>query len=499
MTHTTKNLFGLTLSKIKSLHFHQENPTLKQLYDSYQDYQKQKKKFHPKNIESDNVHLKNPLIKDLKINFGHNTTEKADADDGTRNRRRGISLKSEPAFSIQMPEYRYRQIHQNLYKNTRNVQNPLVPLHTLKKDIAQWTNLPAQLREILQSEYFVDWGKVLKTDTSQKDLTTKFLTQFEDFEKVESVIIPASSVMPEEMEQHNESTLLENSQDDDDNQIFDSDYAPPPESLRGGKMNQATLCVSSQVGCSMQCSFCFTGTQKMKRNLTTGEIVGQYMNAQLVAAQRNLSIARFVFMGMGEPLYNYRAVKEAIQILTEDFGVSGKKIIVSTCGVVPAMKKLTRELNVHLAVSLHATNNELRDKIVPVNRMFPIEELMDACRDFDKNNGRKLSFEYVMLEDVNDSYEDVVALAKLLHGLNCSVNLIPFNPWPGSPYKSSPKNRIVKFSQYLYFHKIPAPIRWSRGDDTMAACGQLKSDGETKTNFLETHPLYNGAKKRESV
>lgn len=525
MTHLKKNLFGFTFQKLKSnFQFNINNELINKAFQLKTNSELESGILQNKDASnraniSNEINEANELdllridqLKDIEI-----TKNVPQIPERKRN-----STNSTPYFEIKLPEYRLKQIKNNMYKNYRN--NP----HMIQQlvPIREWTDLPLSLRMILDSEFTIDWGKVTTEDVA-KDMTVKFLSKLEDNEMVESVIIPAHPKKGSDNQEQNENNrsinpinsinqLYRNKKIKDkyNENEFDSDYAPLEttyistfRNYTGSKaanstsqstesthsptnLLPATLCVSSQVGCSMQCSFCFTGTQKMKRNLTSGEIIGQFMNAQQIAFPKNLSISNIVFMGQGEFGYNYRNVKDAIEVFTEELGISGKKIIVSTCGVVPAMKKLTKEMKVNLAVSLHATNDELRDKIVPINRMFPLKELMEACKDFEQNSGKRLSFEYVMLDGINDSYEDAKNLVRLLKGLSCSVNLIPFNPWPGTPYKSSPNDRIVKFSQFLYYNKIPAPIRWSRGDDILAACGQLRSDEELKSNLLDTHPLY---------
>ncbi len=246
-----------------------------------------------------------------------------------------------------------------------------------------------------------------------------------------------------------------------------------PESGRG------TLCVSSQVGCTLNCSFCSTAQQGFNRNLTTGEII-----AQLLVANRALGrdpkgervITNVVMMGMGEPLLNYDNVLPALNLMMDDFGygLSWRRVTVSTAGVVPMMDKLHQAMNVSLAVSLHATNDALRDELVPINRKYPIKELMEACRRFVGDDTRKrVTIEYVMLDGVNDSLEDARALMKVLRGVPNKINLIPFNPFPNSPYRSSPQERINAFRDVLMSAGYNTVTRKTRGDDIDAACGQL--------------------------
>ncbi len=264
-----------------------------------------------------------------------------------------------------------------------------------------------------------------------------------------------------------------------------------PESDRG------TLCVSSQVGCTLNCTFCHTGTMPLVRNLTTAEIVGQVLIARdrlgdfpggtpppdgLVPSGEGMrAVSNIVFMGMGEPLYNFGAVRDAIAILTDGEGLSlsKRRITVSTSGVVPEMERLGAECGTMLAVSLHATNNALRDKLVPLNRKYPIERVLQACRGYPgASNARRITFEYVMLKGVNDTPAEAKALVRLLKGVPAKINLIPFNPWPGSPYECSDWETIERFSEIVFNAGYASPVRTPRGRDILAACGQLKSETE---------------------
>jgi 23S rRNA (adenine2503-C2)-methyltransferase len=255
------------------------------------------------------------------------------------------------------------------------------------------------------------------------------------------------------------------------------------------------LCVSSQVGCTLNCTFCHTGTQGWARNLTTAEIVGQAMVARdrlgdfpggvaptdgLVPSGEGVrAVSNIVFMGQGEPLYNFEPVRDAIGVLTDGEGLSlsKRRITVSTSGVVPEMAGLGEQCGTMLAVSLHATNDPLRDKLVPLNRKYPIAELMQACRDYPgASNARRITFEYVMLKGVNDSPAEARALVRLLKGLPAKINLIPFNPWPGSPYECSDWETIERFSEIVFNAGYASPVRTPRGRDILAACGQLKSE-----------------------
>src|SRR4051812_36623428 len=259
---------------------------------------------------------------------------------------------------------------------------------------------------------------------------------------------------------------------------------------------RATLCVSSQVGCTLTCSFCHTGTQRLVRNLTPGEIVGQLMVARdrlgdwpggtppegaIVPTDGGRFVTNIVMMGMGEPLYNFEAVRDALLIVSDGdgLGISKRRITLSTSGVVPHIARAGEEIGTMLAISLHAVRDELRNELVPLNRKYRIAELLDACRNYPGvSNARRITFEYVMLKDVNDSMADAKALVKLLKGIPAKINLIPFNPWPGTKYECSDWEQIEKFSEYVFNAGYSSPVRTPRGRDILAACGQLKSATE---------------------
>ena len=258
-----------------------------------------------------------------------------------------------------------------------------------------------------------------------------------------------------------------------------------PDSDRG------TLCVSSQVGCTLNCRFCHTGTMRLVRNLNAGEIVGQVMLARDALGEwpsqpEGRMLSNIVMMGMGEPLYNFDQVRDALKIVMDGdgLGLSRRRITLSTSGVVPMMARAGEEIGVNLAVSLHAVTKEVRDEIVPLNRKYGIDELLAACAAYPgANNARRITFEYVMLKDKNDSDEDARELVRLIrkYKLPAKVNLIPFNPWPGALYECSDEDRVRRFSDIIFEAGISAPIRRPRGRDIMAACGQLKSAAEKKS------------------
>ena len=310
-------------------------------------------------------------------------------------------------------------------------------------DFAEMTTLSKDFRARLAETHAVRRPEVAVAQVSQ-DGTRKWLLRLADGQEVETVYIP--------------------------------------EEDRG------TLCVSSQVGCTLTCKFCHTGTQRLVRNLSAAEIVGQIMVArdglgEWPAPAEGRLITNIVLMGMGEPLYNYDNVAAAMKIAMDGEGlsISKRKITLSTSGVVPEMERCGRELDVNLAVSLHATTDEVRDMIMPINKKYPLKMLLDACRNYPgTHNARRITFEYVMLKGVNDSEDDARRLIRLLKGIPAKVNLIPFNPWPGSFFECSDRAAITRFADILSAAHISSPVRATRGEDILAACGQLKSASERK-------------------
>ncbi len=273
--------------------------------------------------------------------------------------------------------------------------------------------------------------------------------------------------------------------------------APEIETVYIPEADRGTLCISSQVGCTLTCTFCHTGTQRLVRNLTAGEIVGQILLARdrlgewpgapepaevhgLPQSERK--ITNIVLMGMGEPLYNFDNVKNAMEIASDGDGLSysRRRITLSTSGVVPMITRAGEEMGVMLAISLHAVRDELRDVLVPINRKYPIAQLLDACRAYPGlANAKRITFEYVMLKGVNDSTAEAKELVRLLAGIPAKINLIPFNPWPGAPYECSEWEQIERFAEVVNRAGYASPIRTPRGRDIMAACGQLRSASET--------------------
>ena len=307
-------------------------------------------------------------------------------------------------------------------------------------DFGLMTNIAKKTRERLAELFVIDRPGIV-TEQRSVDGTRKWLLRFDDGNEAETVNIP--------------------------------------EEDRG------SVCVSSQVGCTLTCSFCHTGTQPLVRNLSPAEIVGQFMVARdsygewptpTADAQRMLS--NIVMMGMGEPLYNFDNVVAALKIAMDDQGIalSRRRITLSTSGVVPMIPKVGEALDVNLAVSLHAVSDDVRDTLVPINKKWPIAELLKACADYPgARNSRRITFEYAMLQGINDSDADARELVRLLTPIHAKVNLIPFNPWPGAPYECSSNNRIHRFAEIVNDGGLSAPVRTPRGRDIQAACGQLKS------------------------
>ncbi len=313
------------------------------------------------------------------------------------------------------------------------------------RNFSDMTNLAKPYRALLAEQFVIQVPEVVSKQVSL-DGTRKYLMRIAGGHEVETVYIP--------------------------------------EEDRG------TLCISSQVGCTLTCSFCHTGTQKLVRNLTAGEIIGQVLVARddlgewpEIGAPKNETrlLSNIVLMGMGEPLYNFDNVRDAMKIAMDPEGISlsRRRITLSTSGVVPEIAKTAQEIGCQLAISFHATTDEVRDKLVPINKRWNIAELLDALRTYPKvSNSERITFEYVMLKDVNDTNEDARRLIKLIKGIPAKINLIPFNEWPGSPYQRSDWDRIQAFADIIYKAGYASPIRTPRGEDIMAACGQLKSATE---------------------
>ena len=332
----------------------------------------------------------------------------------------------EAVTSLGLPKFRAKQIYGWVYQKG-------------VRDVEEMGNVPKDLRAVLSEKYSVERPKII-TDQKSEDGTHKWLLGMSDGQQVETVFIP--------------------------------------ETDRGA------LCVSSQVGCTLTCRFCHTGTQPLVRNLGAWEIISQIMHTRDALEEWPSSAAmprlftNVVMMGMGEPLYNYHNVAKALKIVMDGDGlaISKRKITLSTSGVVPAIYKCGEELGVNLAISLHAVTNELRSQIMPINNKYPLEELLQACRDYPgASPSRRITFEYVMLKGVNDSIADAKELVKILKNIHAKVNLIPFNDWPGSGFECSDWQTITNFGRILEEAGYESPIRKPRGRDILAACGQLKS------------------------
>ena len=326
---------------------------------------------------------------------------------------------------INLPNFRASQIWNWIYRSG-----------TI--DFNEMTNISKELRSLLSKNFNIWRPKISSTHQSQ-DGTIKWLLKLDDGNEVETVWIP--------------------------------------DEKRG------TLCISSQVGCTLTCKFCHTGTQRLVRNLSSSEIVGQVMLAmdQLKdwpSASENRLLTSIVLMGMGEPLFNYENVKKALEIIMDHSGISlsRRRITLSTSGIVPEIKKCGDDLGVNLAISLHATNDNLRNELVPINKKYDIKQLLDAVRSYARiSNARRVTWEYVMLKGVNDTAQDAKNLVKLIKGIPSKINLIPFNEWPCSPYECSEEDSINSFAKIIMKAGYASPIRTPRGRDVMAACGQLKS------------------------
>lgn len=338
-----------------------------------------------------------------------------------------------------LPAFRAKQVWHWIY-------------HRGAKDFDSMGNLPKELRSQLAEKYAIDRPKVI-TEQKSSDGTIKWLLAMSDGQQVEAVFIP--------------------------------------EAKRG------TLCVSSQVGCTLTCKFCHTGTQPLVRNLGAHEILQQIMYARDALGEwpakdkkdEGRDLTNIVMMGMGEPLYNYDNVAKTLRICMDEegLGISKRRITLSTSGVVPQIIQCGEELNVNLAISLHAPTDELRSSIMPINNKYPLKDLLDACRNYPGvSDIRRITFEYVMLKDVNDRDEDARNLAKLLRDIPCKINIIPFNSWPGSGYECSTDERVASFARILENAGYDAPVRRPRGRDILAACGQLKSASQRPRVTVKT-------------
>ena len=321
------------------------------------------------------------------------------------------------------------------------------------RDFGKMTNLAKPYREALKKQFLISVPEIISKNISQ-DGTRKYLMRINGEHEVETVYIPEE--------------------------------------------NRGTLCISSQVGCTLTCSFCHTGTQRLVRNLTSSEIVGQILAArddlgewpnQGVPKTEPRMLSNIVLMGMGEPLYNFNNVRDAMKIAMDPEGIalSRRRITLSTSGVVPEIAKTAEEIGCQLAISFHATTDEIRDKLVPINKKWNISKLLETLKNYPKvSNSERITFEYVMLKDINDTDEDAHRLVKLIKGIPAKINLIPFNEWPGSPFERSDWKQIKSFAEIVYRAGYASPIRTPRGEDIMAACGQLKSATEKERKSKRT-------------
>jgi len=333
-------------------------------------------------------------------------------------------------------------------------------------DFARMSSIARPLQQKLADKFVIGRPEAATVQTSS-DQTRKWLFRFRDGQQAETV------------------------------------YIPDPEQDRGA------LCISSQIGCTLSCTFCHTGTQTLVRNLGPAEIVGQFMAARDTygewpspKGETPRLLSTIVLMGMGEPLYNYENVAQAMKIVMDNEGIalSRRRITLSTSGVVPMMDRAGADLGVNLAVSLHAVRDDLRDELVPLNRKYPIADLLAACRRYPgASNARRITFEYVMLKNINDTEADARELVRLITGIPAKVNLIPFNPWPGSTYETSSGNALHRFAKIVMDAGYASPIRTPRGRDILAACGQLKTDSERrkKAGALPLDPVARSTHSRD--
>ncbi len=335
--------------------------------------------------------------------------------------------------ALGQPAFRARQLWHWIY-------------HQGVSDFARMTTLARPLQQLLARELAISRPATADLRESP-DGTRKFLFRLSDGEAIETV------------------------------------YIPDLDEARGA------VCLSTQVGCTLSCRFCHTGTQRLRRNLSAGEIIGQFMAARDCYGEwpspngEARLLSNIVLMGMGEPLYNYEATAEAMHIAMDGEGIalSRRRITLSTSGVVPMMDRCGAELGVNLAVSLHAVTDALRDELVPLNRKYPLAELIGACRRYPgASNARRITFEYVMLDGVNDTDAEARELVRLIGGIPAKVNLIPFNPWPGSRFAPSPPSRLVRFAEIVREGGFAAPIRTPRGREILAACGQLRTESAAR-------------------
>ncbi len=355
-------------------------------------------------------------------------------------------------------------------------------------DFDGMTNVAKDLREKMKLWFTIQTPELVAEQTST-DGTRKWVLRLDGGNAVETVYIPEGDreAMSAKRASYRSRDAFERESDALTTRVSAGRSPDGGPSATDEARFRGTLCISSQVGCAMDCSFCSTGKQGFNRNMTTAEIIAQVWFAARALGgdfQNERVISNIVFMGMGEPMANYQPVVTAIRILLDDFGfgLSKRRVTVSTSGLVPFIDRLREDVDVALAVSLHAANDELRDVLVPINRKYPLAELMDACRRYTEGKGPRahIVYEYVMLDGVNDSLSHAKELARLMAGMPAKINLIPFNPFPKAGYKRSPSERIRIFADYLRSRDIVCTTRKTRGDDIDAACGQLVGEVVSK-------------------
>jgi 23S rRNA (adenine2503-C2)-methyltransferase len=359
-------------------------------------------------------------------------------------RREGMSLEEQGLKETKQARYRAKQIFHWVYQK---FQTDWDQMSDLSKELREWLKQNIQIYRLVERQ-----------SKQALDGTHKFLWELNDTKTIESVIIPAA--------------LQERNEEDAEEETRQFSGRPAQENLASPKWARLTACISSQVGCAMGCKFCLTGVQGLDRHLQTHEIVTQIYELRKIAPITNI-----VFMGMGEPLHNFENVVKACQILLDQDGLnfSKRKVTVSTSGLVPAIEELGKRVDVSLAISLNGTTDEQRAAIMPVNKKWNIEKLLQACRSYPLGSHRRITFEYVLLKDWNDSLDDAARLVQLIRGIPSKINLIPFNEHLGSEFKRPSDETVRVFQKYLIDRGLTATVRISRGRDILAACGQLRS------------------------
>ena len=383
-------------------------------------------------------------------------------------RKSGLTEEEMQTAAQKRAKYRSKQIFNWVYKRFVTDWDEMLDL---SKELRAWLKGNIEIYRLTERQSHL-----------ALDGTHKFLWQLFDGKTIESVIIPAA--LQEKDDVSEEGAAQSRDQDEEDREDRDDKEdevdselqafsgRPSSEGIASQKWSRLTACISSQVGCAMACKFCLTGVQGLDRHLQTHEIVTQIYELRKLAPITNI-----VFMGMGEPLHNFENVVKACEIFldADGFNFSKRKVTISTSGLVPAIEKLGKRVDVSLAISLNASHDEQRSEIMPVNKKWNIESLLNACREYPLGSHRRITFEYVLLKDLNDTLEDAARVVKLVRGIPCKINLIPFNEHPASVYKRPTDETVRKFQRYLLDRKLTATVRISRGRDILAACGQLRS------------------------